>query len=162
MITAHLSSGGTETYSYDGDGNRVLKTAGGTTGSTYWYGADGAVTDEQIRQSQPHHRARRQHPQPVLQRQARLAHGLRRIVLAKHALLQDQIGSSRTTIGLIGGFGSPAPDKALITTTDFYPFGAYVNPPATNLEQEFTGKIRDAETGNDYFGASLPPPWAAS
>ncbi len=68
-------------------------------------------------------------------------------------IVPDQIGSSRVTVGLLGGTGSAGSTDALVSRTDFFPFGAYVNQPATNLEQQFTGKIRDAETSNDYFGA---------
>ncbi|HEY0795005.1 MAG TPA: RHS repeat-associated core domain-containing protein [Acidisarcina sp.] len=83
-------------------------------------------------------------------------------------IVPDQIGSSRATVGLTGG--SACPTTGNICLTNFYPFGAYMTPPATNLEQEFTGKIRDVETGNDYFGARyyssstgrfMSPDWSA-
>ncbi|HEY0758700.1 MAG TPA: RHS repeat-associated core domain-containing protein [Acidisarcina sp.] len=85
-------------------------------------------------------------------------------------IVGDQIGSSRTTVGLLGGTGSSGPTNFVTAGTEFYPFGAYVAAPATNLEQEFTGKIRDVETGNDYFGARyyssstgrfMSPDWSA-
>jgi hypothetical protein len=31
-----------ETYDYDGDGNRVFESAGGTAGTTNWHGAAGS------------------------------------------------------------------------------------------------------------------------
>ncbi|HEY0758702.1 MAG TPA: RHS repeat-associated core domain-containing protein [Acidisarcina sp.] len=85
-------------------------------------------------------------------------------------IVGDQIGSSRTTVGLLGGTGSSGPTNFVTASTEFYPFGAYVTAPATNLEQQFTGKIRDVETGNDYFGARyyssstgrfMSPDWSA-
>lgn len=35
----------------------------------------------------------------------------------------------------------------------YYPYGVEPNPPADANHYKFTGKERDAETGNDYFGA---------
>ncbi len=34
------------TYGYDGDGKRVLRSDGGSGGTTYWYNADGTLSDE--------------------------------------------------------------------------------------------------------------------
>jgi RHS repeat-associated protein len=59
-------------------------------------------------------------------------------------LQYDQIGSSRETVDVKSGS---------IKNTDYYPFGGYITPPTDILYQRFTGKERDSESGNDYFGA---------
>ncbi|HEY0758698.1 MAG TPA: RHS repeat-associated core domain-containing protein [Acidisarcina sp.] len=162
---------GAETYSYDGDGNRVLKSAGGDSGSAYFYGAGGEVTDEQTVHLNPGTGT----PGQVIRNlyfNGRLAYrmGFPEFAYPSLFIVGDQIGSSRTTVGLLGGTGSSGPTNFVTANTEFYPFGAYVTAPATNLEQQFTGKIRDVEIGNDYFGARyyssstgrfMSPDWAA-
>lgn len=157
-----------ETYGYDGDGNRVLKKdSSGLNGSTYWYGADGSLTDEQSLQLNGNNPAK-------LIRNIYLAGkltvriGFDESFWPSLIILPDQIGSTRVTVGLTTSAECPSTDH--VCTEEFLPFGAWVSQPSTNLEQQFTGKIRDPETGNDYFGARyynsslgrfLSPDWAA-
>jgi RHS repeat-associated protein len=164
-----IATAAAETYTYDGDGNRVLKTAGGTTGSTYWYGADGTVVDEQtvqinVNTGYPANQIRN------LYFNGKLAYrmGFTESVYPSLLILPDQIGSSRATVGTYGGAGTPDNNHFVAA---YYPFGTYITQPATNLEQQFTGKIRDPETGNDYFGARyyssntarfMSPDWSAN
>jgi RHS repeat-associated protein len=44
---------------------------------------------------------------------------------------------------------------AAVTRHDYLPFGEEVlaTSPSTDVEQRFTGQIRDTETGLDYFNA---------
>ena len=69
--------------------------------------------------------------------------------------------STRVTVDSFTGNVSP---------TNYYPFGAYIAQPTDNIEQRFTGKIRDTESGNDYFDARyysnrtrrfMSPDWSA-
>ncbi|HEY0760533.1 MAG TPA: RHS repeat-associated core domain-containing protein, partial [Acidisarcina sp.] len=68
-------------------------------------------------------------------------------------LIADQIGSTRATVGLVNGTGSPGNGTALVTGIDYAPFGYYTTAAPVGPEQQFTGKIRDSETWNDDFGA---------
>jgi RHS repeat-associated protein len=54
---------------------------------------------------------------------------------------------------------------------EFSPFGQEINPQLTSNQYKFTGKERDTESGNDYFGARylsstngrwMSPDWSAS
>lgn len=74
----------------------------------------------------------------------------------------DQIGSARM---LTAGGGWP------VSSDVYYPFGQEPSPPPDNNHYKFTGKERDSETGNDYFGARyynstvgrfMNPDWSAS
>lgn len=56
----------------------------------------------------------------------------------------DQIGSARMQIAA-GGWP--------VSIDDYYPFGVEQAAPADANHYKFTGKERDIETGNDYFGA---------
>jgi RHS repeat-associated protein len=73
----------------------------------------------------------------------------------------DQIGSSRL---LTGSAGWP------VWQGTFLPFGEEYNPQPTTNHYKFSGKERDAESNNDYFGARyydnnigrwMTPDWAA-
>jgi RHS repeat-associated protein len=56
----------------------------------------------------------------------------------------DQIGSTRMML-TAGGWP--------VSMDTYYPFGVEASPQADQNHYKFTGKERDAETGNDYFGA---------
>jgi RHS repeat-associated protein len=58
--------------------------------------------------------------------------------------LGDQIGSTRQ---MIAAGGWP------VSSDTFYPFGQEQNPTTDANHYRFTGKERDSESGNDYFGA---------
>jgi RHS repeat-associated protein len=136
-----VATAGAWSYTYDGLGNRVLKTAGGSTGSVYWYGADGVLSDETSVSL----------PSGVIQRDLYLDGRLIQAGFAarpNYFVLPDQIGSSRVTIDFRW---NPSTGQYAPTYTDYFPFGHYVTQPTDSLEQKFTGKIRDNESGNDYF-----------
>jgi RHS repeat-associated protein len=166
MVTAGIWS-----YSYDGDGNRVLKSQGSTSsGSVYWYGPDGAMTDETTV-------AMNGNNAMDLQRNVYLAgklvarQGFTNTYYPSYFLIPDQVGSSRVSVDFRWNYQS-APTQYPPNTTYYYPFGTYVVTPTSDstLDQRFTGKIRDTETGNDYFGARyytgsvsrfMSPDWSA-
>ncbi|HEY0760236.1 MAG TPA: RHS repeat-associated core domain-containing protein [Acidisarcina sp.] len=136
--------GGTETYSYDGDGKRIRKSAGGDSGSTYFYGANGEVTDEQTVHLNPGNGF----PGRLIRNLYFNGELVYRMGFPDDAndvpsyyIVPDQVGSSRATVDTNGNK----------TVTDYYPFGSYIDPPPTSLEQQFTGKERDAESGLDHF-----------
>ena len=73
----------------------------------------------------------------------------------------DQIGSART-LTVVGGWP--------VSTGTFYPFGLEEVAAAGDNSMKFTGKERDDETKNDYFGARyyssamgrfMSPDWSA-
>jgi len=120
-------------YTYDGDGSRVEKTGGGATPTLYWDGLaesdlSGNVTSEYI------------------------FLGGRRIARRDVATgsvyyyFQDMLNSSNVVATSAGGVENES---------DFYPFGgeSVVTQNLANQKYKFTGKERDAESGNDYFGA---------
>jgi RHS repeat-associated protein len=161
-----LATAGAWTYSYDGDGNRVLKTAGGSTGNTYWYGPDGTLTDKQSVSLNP------TYGWPGELERYFYLNG--RLFLragfpyASYYVISDQLGSTRVSID---SRWDPTTNAYPPIYTDTYPFGGYVSasqPPP--IDQSFTGKERDSESGNDYFGARyyassmgrfLSPDWSA-
>lgn len=140
VVTANLATGGTETYGYDGDGYRVLKTAGGETGSTYWYGADGTVTDEQTVHLNPTTGWGNNVRNLYFNGHLAMRMGFIESVFPSLLILPDQIGSSRVTIGLYGGTGTTGSTNARITNNDFYPFGSLRQPtshqPRTTIHRQ--------------------------
>jgi RHS repeat-associated protein len=121
------------TYSYDGDGARVEKNGGSATPTLYWGGLvesdlSGNVTTEYI------------------------FIGGRRIARRDVATgnvyyyFEDMLGSSNVVANSLGG---------LVNESDFYPFGgeSVIVQNLSNQKFKFTGKERDTESGNDYFGA---------
>jgi RHS repeat-associated protein len=122
------------TYLYDGSGRRVSKSSG----KLYWYGSGGEILAE---------------------------------TTATGATLNEYIFFAGKRVAMLPAGGNPeyyAEDllgSSRVTTTnngtvcydaDFYPYGgerAYTNScPSANV-YKFEGKERDAETGNDDFGA---------
>ncbi|MFZ3215139.1 MAG: RHS repeat-associated core domain-containing protein [Candidatus Acidiferrales bacterium] len=130
---SEMKTGGGVNYTYDGDGDRVQKS----NGKLYWFGvgtqildesdAAGNITDEYIYFGGK-----------------RIAHRL----VSTNAIYyyaEDVLGSSRA-LGTSAG--------ALCYDADFYPFGGehdFTNSCPQNYK--FTGKERDAETGNDDYDA---------
>jgi RHS repeat-associated protein len=159
-----IATAGAWSYSYDGDGKRVLRTSGPTAGSTYWYLPIGNLSDEV-----PLENTLDNQRDIYLNGRLVVRLGFYYTRFPNLYVLYDQIGSSRVSIdhrwdGVIGHANGP-------TYSNYYPFGGYITQPAdATLEQRFTGKIRDAETGNDYFGARyftssmsrfMSPDWSA-
>ena len=121
------------TYTYDGDGNRVMKTGS----KIYWYG----LSSEPLAESDTSGNFTDEY---ILFGGARVAH---RVVSSNsvYYYVQDHLGTSRMMVDSTG---------AACYDADFTPFGGEL--PVTNTcaqNYKFTGKERDAETGNDDYGA---------
>jgi RHS repeat-associated protein len=123
-------NGTAATYSYDGDGRRVKKVAGSAT-TVLVYDAHGQMVAEYSNQAPP-------------------TSGGTNYVTADH------LGSTRLVTDSTG---------TVIARHDFAPFGEEISSVIggrggvigygvdEGLRQKFTGKERDSESGNDYFGA---------
>jgi RHS repeat-associated protein len=138
-------------YTYDGDGNRIQKSSG----KLYWYGSGTEILDESDLSGNIT-------DEYVFFGGKRIAH---RTVSSgnMYYYAEDFIGSSRVIIQ--AGQTTPCYDA------DFYPFGGE-RTITNNCPQnyKFQGKERDAETGNDDFGARyysssfgrwLSPDWSS-
>ena len=132
-----LSSTAGTAYTYDGNGERVLKsnTSNGAAVKRYWSmggttlaegDGTGNLTAEYI-----YFGGRR----------------VARIDLPAntvHYYLSDHLGSTSIVVSAAG---------AVEEESDYYPFGIEVVVTAGANKYKFTGKERDSETGLDYFGA---------
>jgi RHS repeat-associated protein len=119
-------------YSYDGDGKRVKKS----TGTLYWYGGGSDVLLETDLSG-------------GLQNEYIFFGGKR--VARRDATgtvyyyFADHLGSSRVITNATG---------TVCYEADFYPYGGERAVTTTcSQNYKFTGKERDTETQNDYFGA---------
>ncbi len=158
IATAEMS------YRYDGDGKRVEKCTQGTTpgtcaatatGTLYWTGTGSdalAETDWTGAAVEKY----------VFFGGKRMARrdGTGNTV---HYYFADHLGSTDVITGALG---------SIQKNSVYYPFGGEiaVTAPSFANNYKFTGKERDAETGNDYFGARyysaslgrfMTPDWAA-
>jgi RHS repeat-associated protein len=129
ISSTDLVTPGTETYTYDGDGRRIQKTGpGGTT--LFVYDAMGQVAAEysNVANITP---------------------------CATCYLSYDHLGTVRLVTDASG---------QVISRHDYLPFGEELDanvagrnnqwgPQSDSINQKFTAKERDAETGLDYFGA---------
>jgi RHS repeat-associated protein len=127
-----LHTAGGVTYTYDGDGRRVQKS----NGKLYWYGGGGVIEESDAARNM---------------QEAYVFFGGKRIanrVVSSGAIsyyAEDFIGSSRVITTSAG---------ATCYDADFYPYGAESNVTNTCPQNyKWTGKERDAETGNDNFDA---------
>ena len=129
-LTHYSGIGATTDYSYDGDGQRVKKVSGATT-TVFVYDAEGELAAEYTT------------PAPGL--------GGRRFFSVDH------LGSTRLITDAGGG---------VLERHDYRPFGDEVTFTAGQVRagvagygvdqgtrEKFTGKVRDVESGLDYFGA---------
>jgi len=135
-----MKTGGGVSYLYDGKGNRVEKFGE----KLYWYGASGEVLDETDATGSISDAAFSEYVYLDGQRIARSDNENN-----VYYYFEDQVRSSRE-IAEIPTSGS----AALCYDADFFPYGGeedFANNCAQNYK--FTGKERDSETGNDYFGA---------
>lgn len=120
------------TYKYDGDGKRVQKV----NGTLYWYGAGSDVLSETDSSG------------ALLKDYVYF--GGKRIAYVYNSSVYfywgDHLGNSRVITNSIGGPCYQA---------DLGPYGkeAVAGTPTCTQNYKFTGKERDTETGNDYFGA---------
>jgi RHS repeat-associated protein len=176
-VATSSGPGGNWSYTYDGDGNRVQKSAGGSTGSVYWYGPDGSMTDESTIALNPSTGYPKDLQRNFYFNGKLIARqGFPDVVYPSYFVLSDQVGTSRVTVDFRWIQGNSQTSQYAPITTYYYPFGTYFAPPPTSpptdstLDQRFTGKIRDTETGNDYFGARyytgsvsrfMSPDWSA-
>ncbi len=126
----HLTSADGVTYTYDGDGNRVMKS----NGTIYWYGANSASLDESDLSGN-------------LQRWYYFFNGQR----VGRGLTTNEVGFYMTdALGSVRYLGGSATGYRF----DYFPFGAPILDSDTGDDRyQFTGKERDAESGLDNFGA---------
>jgi RHS repeat-associated protein len=126
----HLTSAGGVTYTYDGDGNRVMKS----NGTIYWYGSNSASLMETDLSGNV------QHWYYFFDGQL-LARQLTTNEVGFY--MTDHLGSVRYLGGSSTGY-----------SMDYYPFGGIIlNSDTGDDRYQFTGKERDAESGLDNFGA---------
>jgi RHS repeat-associated protein len=145
------TTAGGSTYTYDGDGQRVEKS--GTNALLYWTGGGGEVLSES---------------------------NLSGTFTADYIFFNGQrIARSDAAVGVRYYFSDHLGSTSIITDGNgnvqeesyYYPYGGEM-PVITGdtNHYKFTGKERDTETNNDYFGARyhgssmgrfLTPDWAA-
>jgi RHS repeat-associated protein len=145
-----ISTAGASTYAYDGDGQRVEKN--GTNALLYWTGAGGEVLSES---------------------------NLTGAFTADYIFFNGQrIARNDAAVGVRYYFSDHLGSTSVITDAGgnvqqesyYYPYGGEMPvTPGDSNHYKFTGKERDAETGNDYFGARyygsnmgrwMSPDWA--
>jgi RHS repeat-associated protein len=129
-----LTAGGV-TYTYDGDGKRVEKS----NGTLYWNGIGSDVLSESNLSGTI--------TEDYIYFNGKLASRIDRPSGTVNSFLVDHLGSSRMLV-VASGTNTLRTEEDL----DYTPFGivAYGTPADPH---EFTGKERDSESGNDYFGA---------
>jgi RHS repeat-associated protein len=131
-----LKSAGGTTYTYDGDGKRVKKSSG----TLYWYGAD----SDTLLETDLSGNLQNEH----------VFFGGKRVARRDASnnvfyYFVDHLGSSRVITDATG---------SVCYDADFYPYGGErAVTPACPQNHKFTGKERDTETQNDYFGARYYP-----
>jgi len=128
-----LKTAASVTYTYDSDGRRVAKS----NGKLYWYGSGGEVLAETDAAGNTQNEY--------------IFFGGQRIAMVPAGgtplyYVEDLLGTSRVITQSNG---------AVCYDADFYPFGGERTPYTNTCSQnyKFEGKERDAETGNDDFGA---------
>jgi RHS repeat-associated protein len=119
-------------YIYDGDGNRVRKS-NSSTGTLYWYMTPGIVGESDLSGN----------------------------LTDEYVFFGGQRVARKSTNGVFYYFSDHLTTASVITDSggiikaesDFYPWGGelqFVNNDSNHYK--FTGKERDSESGNDYFG----------
>jgi len=142
-----LASAGAWSYSYDGDGRRVLRSSGGNSGYTYWYLPDGTLSERMTVQlnSVTGFPARFQNDVYFNGHVTKVGS----FPDASYYVISDQLGSTRVEVDTRW---DPTTNTYPSNYTNYYAFGTFANSTDT-IDQAFTGKERDTESGNDYFGA---------
>ncbi len=133
----HLLSAGGVNYTYDGDGNRVMKS----NGTIYWYGGGSDLLDETNLSGNLTN-------EYVFFGGARIA--LRDSSGNLFYYYSDHLGTART----IAEVPSGQTTATKCYDADFYPFGGerwYTD--SCDSHYKFTAKERDTESGLDNFGA---------
>jgi RHS repeat-associated protein len=130
---SQMKTAGGVTYAYDGDGRRAAKVGS----KLYWYGSGGEILAETNAAGATLNEY--------------VFFGGRRVALVPATgtalyYAEDFLGSSRVMVQSTG---------TLCYDADFTPFGAErtITNTCTQNAYKFEGKERDAETGNDDFGA---------
>ena len=150
-------------YVYDGDGNRLYKATGSTPNKIYWYGAGTEILDESdgsgnITNEYVFFGGRRMAMDTI----SGTGGGS---IGTTYYYAEDFLGSSRTMV--------QAGQTSACFDADFLPFGREKDAVTTCAvnNYKFEGKERDAETGNDDFGARyyssnfgrwLSPDWSST
>jgi RHS repeat-associated protein len=122
------------TYTYDGDGGRVEKSSG----TMYWGGEAGeALAESNLSGTIT--------SEYIFFNGKRIA---RRDIATGNVyyFFSDRLGSSNVVTNNAG---------LIQNESDFYPYGGEdpITDTLANQHYKFTGKERDSESGNDYFGA---------
>ncbi len=135
-----LTSTAGVTYTYDGDGRRVKKTASGSVYKLYWYDTSRNVLDETDGSGSTSNSSFNEY----------VFFGGKRIAKRNSSTVDyyfdDHLGTARVIANSTG---------TVLDDTDFYPYGGErdVTSPSSGNNYKFTGKERDAESGLDNFGA---------
>jgi RHS repeat-associated protein len=127
-----ISKAGGVTYTYDGDGNRVMKS----NGTIYWTGANGEVLAESNLSG-------------TMSAEYMFLNGSRIVRMDRpsgtnHFYFSDTVGSTTMITDAIG---------TIEKESDYTPYGIEI--PVTGSDPnhyKFTGKERDTESGLDSFG----------
>jgi len=149
-------------HAYDGDGSRMARVF--NTGNLYWRNLGG---DTLLEDSDGGTNLR----EYIYFNGQRVA---RRDVTSNtvHYIFSDHLGSTSLITDALGTMSSCNGFTSGQFESDYYPYGGE-QPICANLGDQnykFTGKERDAESGNDYFGARyyrsslgrfMTPDWAA-
>lgn len=128
ISTTVIGSGATTTYEYGASGERVLKATASLTTYYYW----GIAERESGQWTKLHVNA-------LGGKLAEYSNG------TTYFYANNHLGNVAVQMDL-NGYRTQSPDYA------FYPFGERMSGSGSPRHQ-FTGKERDAESGNDYFGA---------
>jgi RHS repeat-associated protein len=130
-----VSVDGLSQYVYDGDGNRVARIGTADGGVRYWTWVDGTLMDKTYLVGGL--------PERQWYFNGELVLGGRNV---PEYYLHDHLGSKSVTV---------TTDGTVEDDIDFLPYGAQATYSTnTSLDtHKFTGKERDTESGNDYFGA---------
>jgi RHS repeat-associated protein len=133
----HILTAGGVTYTYDGDGRRVVKSSG----KIYWYGSGSDALDETDLAGSVTNASFNEY---IFMNRKRIA---RRNSATIFYYFTDHLNTSRILVQT----GQPTP----CYDADFYPFGGERAPVANTCSQpyKFNSKERDTESGFDYFGA---------
>jgi RHS repeat-associated protein len=164
----NLTSDGTHSYSYDGEG-RIKQVDNGSTAS-YVYNAAGGRVQKITPSGQINYWLDRDGNTAVEWDQN--GNAIADYIYANGGLLaeyraggtgfvdHDHLGATRLITG---------PNQAILDSVDYQPYGEQIAGD-TWTTHKFTGKERDSETGLDYFGARhyssalgrfMTPDWAA-
>jgi RHS repeat-associated protein len=132
----HLKTAGGVTYTYDGNGKRVLKS----NGKLYWYGISGDALDETDSAGNTNNSSFFEY---VFFNGKRIAR--RDYQNNVNYYFADHLGTNRTSTNSAG---------SICYDADLYPFGGErIVTDTCDSAYKFTGKERDSESGLDNFGA---------